>query len=1408
MTADLGMAGQIEFRLNGVMVTVGPEVAATTTLLHWLRGPAGLCGTKEGCAEGDCGACTIVIEERDGGRNAVNACLLAVGQVHGASVRTIEGIRGSAVQHAFAEGEATQCGFCTPGFVMAAWAHQREGGDVHEALAGNLCRCTGYRPIVDVVGALADDGEAARAMPDVGGAVFEGEGCRFHRPMEMGALLAARAAEPGAWLLAGGTDLGVGLAEGQNPATVICLSGVAELARIETGRDGIRVGAAAPYARLLREIEAAGLGALRPLLARLGSRQIRGLGTLGGNLGTASPIGDMLPPLLALGATVRLRSVAGAREMAVEDFLLGYRRTALRDDEIIESVFLPRPAEGAVLACERTIQAARPGHLDGIGRDGGGAKGRSVAAARIRGHGADGAAGAAGGGGAGGVVAGGGGAGGGRARRGFRAADGLAGQCGLSAAGGAGAVAAVVVAGGAAGSGGGSAGAVMDGGLRVAGRAIAHDSALKHCTGEARFLDDLPEPLGTLHAAFVLAGVAHGRLVSIDAAAALDLAGVVAVLTAADIPGLNDIAPTGQGEALLATDVVEHAGQPVAIVVGRNRAAAAAGAAAVVLRIEALPPVLTIEAALETESLLFPPMILAEGDVETALGTAPHRLHGEFRCGGQEHFYLEGQVALAAPGEDRDLVIHSSTQHPTEVQHIAARVLGCDFNRVTVQVRRVGGGFGGKESNASAVAAAAAVAAVRTGRPVKLRLSRKADIASTGKRHPFLFRWEAGFDGEGRVLALDALLAADGGHTPDLSGGVMMRALTHALNACHVADVRLRGVACKTNHVSNTAFRGFGGPQGVLLMEDVLCRVAPAVGKTVEAVRACNFAGGDNPATTPYGASLEGDLIRRVWAEAQAGSEWERRRGEIDAFNAAHPFLRRGLGSFVLAFGISFGLPHLNQAGALVHVYTDGSVRLNHGGTEMGQGLFIKVAQVVAEVFGIGLERIAITATSTGEVPNTSPTAASTGSDLNGAAAHAAASAIRDRMAGVAAAMWVVNEAEVAFADDRVTAGNHSLGFGELADLAYRARVSLSATGYYRTPDLTWDGAAMKGRPFFYYSYGASVAEVAVDTLTGENRVLRADLVQDCGRSLNPAIDRGQIEGAFVQGLGWLTCEELWSDPAGRLRTLGPSTYKIPGSRDVPPVFNVRMLEGRAGPGGDHFPVQGGGGAAAVAGDRGVERVERRDRDGPAGSAGHAGAGVGGDRASVGGAGFVATPGIERLGAGLAELLLDRGEAVGVGAGDLLVEDGVVEAAGGGILTAGGIDDAVDAGPVQRAEAHRAGLAARVDGAAAQVEAVERGAGGADGDDLGVGGGVLGGGDAVHALGDDGAVLDDDGAERAALRLDGVAGEADRPAHELRQGRRSRRSHWARGRWGGSGRRARGRGIDRCRVRPGRGHPA
>ncbi len=691
-----------------------------------------------------------------------------------------------------------------------------------------------------------------------------------------------------------------------------------------------------------------------------------------------------------------------------------------------------------------------------------------------------------------------------------------------------------------------------------------HDSALKHVTGQALYIDDIAEPPGTLHAALVLSPIASGRLRKLDLSPATSSPGVVAVFAASDIPGRNNIASPGKEEPLFAEDNVEHAGQPLAMVVACSLDAARAAAERVKPDIEPTEAILDVQTALARQAYVQAPSTILRGDPDAALRGAPHTLTGEFSVGGQEHFYLEGQIAFALPGEDGDLVVHSSTQHPTEVQHVCAQVLGCDYNRITAVVRRLGGGFGGKESNASWVAAAAALAAARTGKPVKLRLPREIDIIATGKRHGFDYRYTVGFDGEGRVLALDAVLAADAGFSLDMTPGVVARALTHVDNAYWIPHVRAVGYACRTNKQSNTAFRGFGGPQGVLVMEDAIDRIAHRLGRDANEVRALNFygPGGDE---TPYGQKIEENHLPRCWAEVKQLGEWQRRRAEVDAFNKANRVLKRGLGLFPLKFGISFNLPHLNQAGALVHVYTDGSIRLNHGGTEMGQGLFIKVAQVVAEVFKVDIDRIRPSATSTAEVPNTSPTAASTGSDLNGWAAWDAANTIRQRMVAFAAEHFGVAQDDIEFADGNVRiakpGSNQVMSFGEMAKLCYMGRVSLSSTGYYKTPKIHWDGVAMRGHPFFYFSFGAAMAEVAVDTLTGESRVLRADLVQDCGASLNPAIDLGQIEGAFVQGQGWLTCEELWWDKQGRLRTVGPSTYKIPGSRDVPAVFNVKMLE-------------------------------------------------------------------------------------------------------------------------------------------------------------------------------------------------------------------------------------------------------
>jgi xanthine dehydrogenase large subunit len=690
--------------------------------------------------------------------------------------------------------------------------------------------------------------------------------------------------------------------------------------------------------------------------------------------------------------------------------------------------------------------------------------------------------------------------------------------------------------------------------------AVRHDSAVEHVTGRARYLDDVPTVPETLEAALVLSPHAHARIIRIDVSRALAAPGVVAAVTAADIPGKNDIAPIRSDEPALAAGVVEYEGQPVAAIAAATLDAARAAAKLVDVAYEPLPAVLTVEEAMARESFVSPPQTIIRGEVEPALAGAPHRLSGELRCGGQDHFYLEGQIALATPGEGSDIHLWSSTQHPTEVQHGVAHLLGLPFNAVTVEVRRMGGAFGGKESQATIIAGIAAVLAWKVRRPVKLRLPRDDDMRATGKRHPFLIRYDVGFDRDGHILALDLTLAADGGNVADHTPAVLTRALCHADNCYVLPNVRFLGLPCKTNTVSNTAFRGYGGPQSMLAIETVIEAVACQLGLPVDTIRRRNFYGVGRNNVTPYGMTVEDNIIERVVDELEHAVGLAAWRRDVANFNRLSPVVKKGLATMPVKFGISFNRPALNQAGALVHVYTDGSVVLNHGGTEMGQGLFIKVAQVVAEVFAIDLDHIRVSATSTAMVPNTSPTAASSGSDLNGMAALNAAEQIKARMTAVAAEHFAVLASEILFDSNRVYAGNRSVSFAELAALSWEKRVSLSAAGFYRTPKIHWDFATSSGRPFYYFTYGAAAAEVAVDTLTGESRVLRAELLQDCGRSLNPAIDLGQIEGAFVQGMGWLTTEELWWDPEGRLRTHGPSTYKIPGSRDVPPVFNARIL--------------------------------------------------------------------------------------------------------------------------------------------------------------------------------------------------------------------------------------------------------
>ncbi|MBP2548781.1 xanthine dehydrogenase large subunit [Neorhizobium galegae] len=694
---------------------------------------------------------------------------------------------------------------------------------------------------------------------------------------------------------------------------------------------------------------------------------------------------------------------------------------------------------------------------------------------------------------------------------------------------------------------------------------LRHDSAHKHVTGTAEYIDDMPEPAGTLHAALGMADRAHAEILSIDLSAVRSAPGVVAVLTADDIPGVNDVSSNGShDEPLLATDRIEFHGQPIFVVIGESRDAARRAARLARIDYRDLPHWTDIEGALANGApMVVSPMTLKRGEPETEINRPPLRIQNRMVIGGQEHFYLEGQIALAIPGEDEDVTVWSSTQHPTEVQHMVAHVLACANHAVTVNTRRMGGGFGGKETQGNHFACLAAVAAKKLNRAVKFRPDRDEDMAVTGKRHDFRVDYDLAFDEEGRIHAVDATFAARCGFSSDLSGPVTDRALFHADSSYFYPHVHLTSQPLKTHTCSNTAFRGFGGPQGLLGGERFIEEIAYAVGKDPLDVRKLNFYGetGSGRTLTPYHQEVEDNVILRVVEELEASSDYRARRQAIIDFNRNSPVIRKGIALTPVKFGISFTMTAFNQAGALVHVYSDGSIHLNHGGTEMGQGLYTKVAQVVADAFNVDIERVKITATTTGKVPNTSATAASSGSDLNGMAAYDAARQIRERLVEFACRKWQVTATDVEFLPNRVRVGTDTISFDALVKAAYFDRVQLSAAGFYKTPKIHWDRAAGRGRPFYYYAYGAACSEVSIDTLTGEYMVERTDILHDVGRSLNPIIDIGQVEGAFVQGMGWLTTEELWWDGKGRLRTHAPSTYKIPLASDRPKIFNVKLAE-------------------------------------------------------------------------------------------------------------------------------------------------------------------------------------------------------------------------------------------------------
>jgi xanthine dehydrogenase molybdopterin binding subunit/xanthine dehydrogenase small subunit len=1221
-----------DLTVNGRVVHV-EGVAPTMTLLDWLRG-SGRTGSKCGCAEGDCGACTVALVDRDAGGKpayrAINSCIALLPMFAGREIVTVEGLApqtaksGPAlhpVQSCMVDNYGSQCGYCTPGFVVSLFEAYYRGdcqtpAQINDQLCGNLCRCTGYRPIRDAaleVLKMRDTLPSAGTRPEAGLQPGDPFATRllapvappgelayavgpdsFFRPTSLAALFALKTAHSDAQLVAGATEIGVELNKKfKKFPRLISTEGVAELTTIAATESGWRIGAAATLTAVEEKL-AAEYPPLARMLRLFAARQIRNRATLGGNLATASPIGDSAPVLLTLDAELVLASATGERIVLLAEFFVGYRKTALLAGEIIREIRLPHFAPAAGLTRRADfIKVSHRQELDisivagafCVDVDAAGV----VRKARIA---------------YGGVAE--------RPRRALKAEAALVGQ---TLAGATGAVAAILrgeftpiddVRSGAAYRRGlvvslwekfvsGEASEIHDGQpayqalgawpVDDATRQLRHESAVGHVTGRALYVDDTAQKRPMLDVWPVSAPHARAKILRRDATAARQVPGVVAVLMAEDITGENNVGVSRHDETLFAQDEVLYHGHMVAAVVGETLAACRAAAALVQVDYEPLAPIVGLAEAIRQNSYHTGPHVLQRGDCAAALAAAPLNFDGEFEYGGQEHFYLETQAAWAEAGEDDTVLVNSSTQHPTEIQTIVCEVLGLPRHKVVVQAPRMGGGFGGKETQGNAFAAIVALAARQTGRPVRLQLDRDVDMALTGKRHPFHAKFHVGHDAEGRLLAAQVELVSDGGWSLDLSQPVLDRALFHLDNAYYLPAVNFTGRVAKTHTTSHTAFRGFGGPQGMIVMEEIIDRVARRLGLPPETVRERNLYHGTGETNrTHYLEDLGDNRIQEIWRQVLAGAKFAERRQAVAAWNRAHPRVRRGLAVTPAKFGISFTLTHYNQAGALVHIYLDGSVQVNHGGTEMGQGLHTKILGVAMRELGVPASSVRMMTTSTDKVPNTSATAASSGADLNGAAVAAACTTLRERLAPVAVKLLSEVVAglgesgpgsptpatpEVVFENGHVFARTHPalrIPFAKVVARAYAERISLSTTGYYKTPGISWDWSKSAGRPFHYFACGAAVAEVEVDGHTGMHRVRRVDIVHDVGDSLNPGVDRGQIEGGFVQGMGWLTSEELKWDAKGRLLTHSASTYQIPAISDAPMEFNVTLLPKAAQP--------------------------------------------------------------------------------------------------------------------------------------------------------------------------------------------------------------------------------------------------
>lgn len=1204
----------IRFVLDGKIITVdfggNHGLKPTTTVLNYLRSLHGHKGVKEGCAEGDCGACTVILAgiDHEGRLNyqTVDSCLVFLPMIHGKQMVTVENLAHDdgavkilhPVQRMLVEANGSQCGYCTPGVVMSLFGlfknHVNPTREtIEDALTGNLCRCTGYQSILEaaerVGGETRSDHFTQNELhvidllktikADAQTIEIRSAQQTYFKPFTLAEALRLRYDYPAAIVINGSTDIALRQTKKKELLPMIIdLSGVDELRHSGEDNDHYILGAGITLEQL-KSFSAPRMPALHHMLKVFGSLQIRNIATLGGNIGSASPIGDLIPLMIATQARIIIQSAFSERQSLVEDFITGYRKTTLENNELITGILIPKSSDENKII---TYKVSKRKDLD-----------ISTVSAAFRIKAEQGKVQEI-------ILAFGGLAA--RPKRATKTEEFLTGKSWSRDT-----VSAAM--------------RIMDGEFtpmsdarasaayrKSAGRnllmrffldtttgpvivrnqvssgestrvneptrvipATDRDNVVKHTTGESVFVEDILLNDTLLHGRVVYSRHAHAVIRHIDIDKARAVPGIHVILLARDIPGANQMGPVIHDEPCLAANEVTFVGQAVALIAAETEEAALEAERQLVIEYEPLPAILDIRSAMAAGSILFPARKIARGDADDALMKAPHVLKGELCTGAQEHWYLETQTALAIPGEEREMLIHASSQNPAETQAIVAEVLGIKRNETEVEVKRIGGAFGGKETQGNHVAAWAALLANATKHPVRIHLFRDDDQVMTGKRHRFFSRYEIGFDNQGRILAYKVELNSDAGSATDLSRAILERAMLHADNAYYLPSVSITGQAWKTNLPPNTAFRGFGGPQGMAVIENAIDRVARYLRKEVAEIRYLNFYRPDDQNLAPYGEKVVNSHLLKMYDQLVRTSSYHQRRLEIDRFNSENEFSKKGLALTPVKFGISFTTAFMNQAGALVHIYGDGTVLVNHGGTEMGQGLHSKILRIASTELGIDPEKVRVNATNTSRVPNTSPTAASSGSDLNGMAVKNAIDTIKERLAHLAitelSTQYPGKEIQlenIIFQDNKVydcKLPEYFILFAKLCSLAKPNQVSMSATGFYKTPGIYFDRETGQGNPFFYYAYGMAVSEVMVDTLTGFHTLLRTDILHDVGNSISESIDRGQIEGGFIQGVGWCTTEEIKWDNEGHLLTHSPDTYKIPTINDIPRDFRVEFLK-------------------------------------------------------------------------------------------------------------------------------------------------------------------------------------------------------------------------------------------------------